>query len=48
MLIMTDKHLRSSQNSVNLDYHCDVVKAVGIYTNIEKSSIKCTAMSERD
>ena len=45
---MTDTRMCSSQNSVNLDYYCDVLKATGIYTNNKNSSIKCAAMSERD
>ena len=45
---VTDKHMRSSMNSVNLECHSNILKAANIYPSIENSSINCIAISERD
>ena len=42
----TDKQMRSSKKSVNLNYRCDILGTTGIYTT-NAVSIKWAAMSER-
>ena len=34
LISITDKHLRTSQNLVNLDYRCVILRAAGIYIYI--------------
>ena len=37
LTVATDKHLCSSQNSVHLNFHCDVLIAASMYTQKSKT-----------